>query len=373
MVNLQALLKAFSKQYYIRLTNIDLSNVQVTEVMVMATPDVKNWLIPGELVLTSLFGLTIDQQKRLVNQLKREGAAGLIIKTNAYLKQVPSELIKFGQALQFPLIQIQQLTYRSIIDCFNRLKMQPVSVKETLFGIEAEQLLTAALNNHRPSQLAPLAVKLGLKIHDPVRLMTLSRSHHSIETLRRLQWLVKSNFQRVLIGVVDQYIYVLIADQIDFQVVLGKIVPELPNEHFLVSSAGMLNQLPSRRHQLTNLRHLVAESKPKAAVIVYDELGIDQLFVNIDPKIISQALPMAQLITLQQKSPELFKSLRAYFQANLNLTKAAKALFVHPKSLSYRLHKIEDLLKIDLTDPKQLLYLNFASYFLTLYSHKFKN
>ena len=53
----------------------------------------------------------------------------------------------------------------------------------------------------------------------------------------------------------------------------------------------------------------------------------------------------------------LYETLRAFLQNQQSATKTAAALFIHRSTLLYRLDKIENLLKSDLSDPDEQLYL----------------
>ena len=50
----------------------------------------------------------------------------------------------------------------------------------------------------------------------------------------------------------------------------------------------------------------------------------------------------------------------AYLEENLNATQTARELYIHRSTLLYRLERIREILDSDLTDPDELLYLNFS-------------
>ncbi|MCI5684415.1 MAG: helix-turn-helix domain-containing protein, partial [Enterococcus gallinarum] len=55
-----------------------------------------------------------------------------------------------------------------------------------------------------------------------------------------------------------------------------------------------------------------------------------------------------------------------FFISNRNYKKTAEALFLHSKTIRYRLNKIEQLLEIDLTNPIQLVNYEIGTYLLEL-------
>ena len=61
---------------------------------------------------------------------------------------------------------------------------------------------------------------------------------------------------------------------------------------------------------------------------------------------------------------ELYETLRAYLQNQQSATKTAAALYVHRSTLLYRLEKIERILKADLNDPDDQLYLMLSFYLM---------
>ncbi|MBE3581891.1 MAG: helix-turn-helix domain-containing protein [Thermoanaerobacteraceae bacterium] len=54
----------------------------------------------------------------------------------------------------------------------------------------------------------------------------------------------------------------------------------------------------------------------------------------------------------RDNNTDLYSTLRAYLECNLNPCAAAKALFIHRNSLIYRIKRIQQLIGLDLNDPK---------------------
>jgi len=62
----------------------------------------------------------------------------------------------------------------------------------------------------------------------------------------------------------------------------------------------------------------------------------------------------------RRRDTTLVETLRAFLRCGCNATTTAEALIVHPNTISYRLRRIEELLKVDCHDPKALLEFQFA-------------
>ena len=66
----------------------------------------------------------------------------------------------------------------------------------------------------------------------------------------------------------------------------------------------------------------------------------------------------------RQSGTEYYKTLRQYLLQERNIPQTAEALIIHRTTLTYRLQKIQQLLKIDLDDPDKRLYLLLSFYLM---------
>src|SRR5438067_5453483 len=80
----------------------------ITWVKVLESPETISWLAEGELLLTVAFAIKDDRaaQRDLMRNLAAVKSAGLVIKPERYLPQIPADML--GQADEFgiPLIRI---------------------------------------------------------------------------------------------------------------------------------------------------------------------------------------------------------------------------------------------------------------------------
>lgn len=77
-------------------------------VNVMEVPDIVNWVSPDELILTTGYPFK-DSPTELVNlirELHKKNVAGLAIKPNRFIKELPYEAIKLADELDFPIISL---------------------------------------------------------------------------------------------------------------------------------------------------------------------------------------------------------------------------------------------------------------------------
>lgn len=96
-----------------------------------------------------------------------------------------------------------------------------------------------------------------------------------------------------------------------------------------------------------------AASRRLGTVSLYDELGIVRLLLgssdNPDLQGFVKEVTEPLIEYDQQSDGSLLKTLRTFFDANCSQKDAAERLFVHPKTLSYRLELIRRLTNLDLS------------------------
>ena len=79
--------------------------------------------------------------------------------------------------------------------------------------------------------------------------------------------------------------------------------------------------------------------------------------------LIDNALPILRRHDAQSGT-EYYKTLRQYLLLERNIPQTAEALIIHRTTLTYRLQKIRQLVKLDLEDPDKRLYLLLSFYFM---------
>ena len=66
----------------------------------------------------------------------------------------------------------------------------------------------------------------------------------------------------------------------------------------------------------------------------------------------------------RQNGTQYYETLLAYLIAERNIPKTAEALIIHRTTLTYRLKKISELIKVNLDDPNQRQYLLLSFFIL---------
>jgi purine catabolism regulator len=132
-------------------------------------------------------------------------------------------------------------------------------------------------------------------------------------------------------------------------------VPDLVEELSVsVAIGGFYNQIADLRHSFHEATAALAVRKylsQPAQILWYDDVALHVLLERFSNQAeVGRWLDglLGRLITYDANNDtELVRSLEAYFDANQNSQQAARDLFVHPKTLKYRLRRIAEILGLD--------------------------
>lgn len=178
--------------------------------------------------------------------------------------------------------------------------------------------------------------------------------------------------------------YAIYFDHYNYTVVLFNLKTEQEKitkeelEDLLADDKKLSNEVlisPSQLKQKHNLKEILFECLDTirfnkyfyiACVTSIDDLGIFRFFMKDDKfKQIDTIIP-DKLVDLQQNNERLFATLVTFFNHNRNYKKTAESLFLDPKTIRYRLNKIETQLGLDLTNPVQMVNYELGTYLLAM-------
>jgi len=93
----------------------------------------------------------------------------------------------------------------------------------------------------------------------------------------------------------------------------------------------------------------------------FDDLGYLHVLYHAGPKVLHDNPYLPVLHTLNQENgADLFNTLEAYLDAGGNAVRTAQILSIHRSTLNYRLQRISELAKVDLSDPSTRINLQMA-------------
>ena len=96
-------------------------------------------------------------------------------------------------------------------------------------------------------------------------------------------------------------------------------------------------------------------------ILNYEDLGIYKIFLDSNNLDNLNKFISPRIATFRDEYPLLFETLKTFLDTNQNYILTSEKLFIHPKSVRYRIDKIKNLLDTDLANPEELLQVQIAS------------
>ena len=129
-------------------------------------------------------------------------------------------------------------------------------------------------------------------------------------------------------------------------------------------SVKSLNVMISKPHNVFNLHmgyqqaldiNIFIDRVVKSnGIYYYDELGVYKMFIETNNIDICKDFIPGELVKLNNIDKELVITLKSFLDNNQNYTYTAEALYVHPKTVRYRIEKIKELSTINFDNPEEI-------------------
>ncbi|MEG0267555.1 MAG: PucR family transcriptional regulator [Carnobacterium sp.] len=124
------------------------------------------------------------------------------------------------------------------------------------------------------------------------------------------------------------------------------------------SFKGNLSHLPSLYKEAQNTQKITTLFGEENAIYSYHDIGIYQLFAEMNRLDQFEKFIPESLIFLNTNHPDLIETLKVFLDKNQNYRDTAETLFLHPKTVRYRLDKIKKLTSIRFNNAEELLQIN---------------
>ena len=105
-------------------------------------------------------------------------------------------------------------------------------------------------------------------------------------------------------------------------------------------------------------------------ILSYEDLGIYKLFLESNSLSELEKFISPRINKFRLDYPQLFETLSVFLDTNQSYTLTSERLFLHPKTVRYRIDKIKDFLGTEFTDPEEILQIQIASRLSKLITHQ---
>lgn len=138
---------------------------------------------------------------------------------------------------------------------------------------------------------------------------------------------------------------------------------EFPGDDFRISISQPFvspTMLDEKIRSVMKTMEIGLRMRPEEFIYSRDKLGIYEILFNLttDPTVLEFTNEV--LSDLRQTDEELYRSLQVYLNENGNVSQTSKVLFIHRRTMTYRLQKIQELLMMDLDNAEHRFILQFC-------------
>ncbi len=143
------------------------------------------------------------------------------------------------------------------------------------------------------------------------------------------------------------------------QALVGKQVKEIAVQVGIGSAVSDITDIPKSYREAHDALDLGETLNGLESITAFSELGIFRLLRHIkDSSALIQFIPhsLKELLEYQQANQaDLLKTLQTFLECNQNVTQTAKKLFIHSKTVVYRLERIKEITGMDFDDSEEML------------------
>lgn len=128
--------------------------------------------------------------------------------------------------------------------------------------------------------------------------------------------------------------------------------------------------LPDAYRQSFDTQKIMQMIGDPNVISTYNDLGIYQIFVetnNLDQ--LDRFIP-DKIWRLKKENPDLLETLHVFIDEKQNFSETAQVLFVHPKTVRYRINKMKETYQIDFENPEEILHYSIAIRLLKIIEKK---
>lgn len=160
-----------------------------------------------------------------------------------------------------------------------------------------------------------------------------------------------SNEMRIIIGIDDVEFPIQSLDS----ALKDKILRDYPGViiQWALSQAAIPSLIPQLYQEVLAMQGLFI--KNKSHYYSYEELGVLKILLYKEEKAEMMAFIPEKIRTFYEREPDLFKTYEAFLRHQQHYSQTADELFLHPKTIKYRLDKIKTQYGFDPSDTDHVL------------------
>lgn len=138
--------------------------------------------------------------------------------------------------------------------------------------------------------------------------------------------------------------------------------------HYYVSISSRVEKLgiPKANREVLDTQKVLRLFHDGNKILPYEELGIYKLFLESNSLGNLEKFISPRINAFRLDYPQLFETLKTFLDTNQSYSLTSEKLFLHPKTVRYRIDKIKELLDIDFKNQEEVLQIQVTARLLKL-------
>ncbi|AZT89502.1 PucR family transcriptional regulator [Caldicellulosiruptor changbaiensis] len=369
----------------------------LTWIHISDVPEVAEYVQGGELLFTTGLYIRNDAEKwiKLIQKINEKNLAGLVINVGPYIDDIPFEVAKCAESLDFPLfklpwdVKLVEVT-KEICDYIIKRRIEERNKNELLENIlfgdfdanENEILFSKAeYYGYKLDQRHCIVIvdidNFGefLKKHDIKEEQTITEIKYKLQQIvtntfeefnKKFLWIFKKDSIILMVRCLENQ------SEFSLRPILNTIKERISQRlKPLTVSIGVgkcyseISQMQKSFKEAEKALKFAHCIKRGNSIAYYSEMGVFCLLYEFErhkeklEEFCKQMLGPLKKYD-EENQTELLKTLEVFLDENCNMVHSAKKMFIHRSTLMYRLKKIEEILGIEISNSENRFNLKLA-------------
>jgi sugar diacid utilization regulator len=354
-------------------------------VHVVETPDLLDYVQSDELIILTGMGVSekLSDFVELIEGLIEKNAVGLILNVGKYFDKVPDEIKRIADEKEFAILELpwkisiaeitkvicEEIVKRHMEDITNQdLLMNIIFFNKVSYEDFAKKLSDYSYGSFKTYRVAIVSMEGLPNSEDDQRLAGIKQMFYnsvngaaSDSRHRAISYLVNKTVILLLLNEKDRYTNLnIFADMIR-----ENCKNNFPELSFSVSMGDVYTEFSQIRRSYQEAEKALKAAKAEGSTdanVFYSDIGAYKLLTEIENRELLKRYYLDTLGKLEQydlqSHSNYMEILYTFLQEDGSYIQTASRLFMHRNTLLYKINKIHEILKVDLSDPKTRFEIN---------------
>jgi sugar diacid utilization regulator len=348
-------------------------------VHVVETPDLLKYVQSDELIILTGMGVSNSPSDfvELIEGLIEKKAAGLILNVGKYFESVPDEIKRIGDENEFAIMELpweisiagetkiicEEIVKRHMEEIANQdLLMNIIFFNKVSYEDFVKKLSDYSYGSFKSYRIAIVSMEGLQNCEDDQRLAGIKQVfYNSVKSAasdsrhRAISYLVNKSVILLLLNEKERYTNLnIFADMIR-----ENCKNNFPELIFNVSMGNVYSEFSRIRKSYQEAEKALKAARAEGGTdrnIAYSDIGAYKLLTEIENTELLKQYYIDTLGRLEQydvqNNSDFMEILHTFLQEDGSYIQTASRLFMHRNTLLYKINKIHEILKVDLSDPK---------------------